>query len=97
MLVQLTYLLGALLSLAACTWIFFGSSNESFKKYGIFGVSALIGLSSTTILITSLAITNDLIGNNTVSITLHCLIKLFQLIRPLLCPHRTVVLLCLAP
>lgn len=64
---QLTYLIGAGLTLVACAWIFFGTHNDSFKKYGIFGVSVIIGMSSTTILITSLGITNDLIGSNTVS------------------------------
>lgn len=62
---RLTYLIGACLTLGACAWIFFGTHNELFKKYGIFGVSVVIGMSSTTILITSLAITNDLIGSNT--------------------------------
>ncbi|KAH9408556.1 Major facilitator super domain-containing protein 12 [Tyrophagus putrescentiae] len=62
---RLTYLIGACLTLGACALIFFGTHNELFKKYGIFGVSVVIGMSSTTILITSLAITNDLIGSNT--------------------------------
>lgn len=64
---QITYLIGACLTLIACTWIYF-SNYHGFKEWGIFGVAIVIGLASSTILITSLAITNDMIGQNTVSI-----------------------------
>ena len=61
----MTFLIGSLISLSASTWIYFGN-GENFKKYEIFAVSVLIGMASTTMLITSLAITSDLIGSNTV-------------------------------
>lgn len=56
------------MSLIASVCIYFGS-GETYKQYGIFGVSIILGVSSTTMLITSLAITSDLIGQNTVSIS----------------------------
>lgn len=67
---QITFLIGAILSLGACTWIYFGT-NEGFKQWGIFIVSIIIGASNSIMLITSLGITNDLIGKNTV-----CFLKL---------------------
>ncbi|OTF81503.1 major facilitator superfamily-like protein [Euroglyphus maynei] len=63
---KVTYLIGSMLSLGACTWIFFGT-NEGFKQWGIFVVSVIIGASNSIMLITSLGITNDLIGKNTAS------------------------------
>ncbi|XP_046912468.2 major facilitator superfamily domain-containing protein 12 [Dermatophagoides farinae] len=63
---KVTYLIGAILSLGACTWIFFGT-DENFKQWGIFVVSVIIGASNSIMLITSLGITNDLIGKNTAS------------------------------
>lgn len=67
---QVTYLIGSMLSLGACTWIFFGT-NEGFKQWGIFVVSVIIGASNSIMLITSLGITNDLIGKNTVRFPLY--------------------------
>ncbi|RWS12157.1 major facilitator superfamily domain-containing protein 12-like protein [Dinothrombium tinctorium] len=63
---KMTYLIGCLLSLAAFSWIYLGH-GATFKQYEIYGVAVLIGLSGTTMLITSLGITNDLIGHNTSS------------------------------
>lgn len=63
---RITYLIGACLTLIACAWIYF-SNYHGFKEWGIFGVAIVIGLASSTILITSLAITNDMIGQNTQS------------------------------
>ncbi|CAG2110028.1 unnamed protein product, partial [Medioppia subpectinata] len=63
---KLTYLLGASLSLSASTWLYFGTYDR-FKTYDIYGVSVLMGISGSTMLITSLSITNDLIGHNTSS------------------------------
>ncbi|CAG2110029.1 unnamed protein product [Medioppia subpectinata] len=63
---KLTYLLGASLSLSASTWLYFGTYDR-FKTHDIYGVSVLMGISGSTMLITSLSITNDLIGHNTSS------------------------------
>lgn len=63
---KITYLIGSSLSLVSCTWLYFGT-YESFKSYGIYGVAVLLGISGSTMLITSLSITNDLIGHNTSS------------------------------
>lgn len=61
-----TYLIGSALSLCASTWLYLGT-YDSFKTSGIYGVSVLMGISSSTMLITSLSITADLIGHNTSS------------------------------
>lgn len=68
--------MGALIAIAAFSWMYFGSganeestrSGNFFRQTGIYIVSVIIGVSSSTMLITSLAITNDLIGHNTVSL-----------------------------
>ena len=58
--------MGSAIALSACTWLYL-DEKQTFQKYGIYLVAVLIGISGTTMLITSLAITNDLIGHNTVS------------------------------
>ncbi|UXI15950.1 water-specific aquaporin [Sarcoptes scabiei] len=63
---KMTFFLGTIIAISSCVWIYFGN-DTNFKSYGIFAVSILIGVSSSTMLITSLAITNDLIGKNTAS------------------------------
>lgn len=61
------YLLGAILGVAGAAWIFFGQSTPFFSHYQIYGVAALIGIASTTMLLASLALTNELIGGHTTS------------------------------
>ncbi|CAG2163254.1 unnamed protein product [Oppiella nova] len=63
---KMTYLIGSSLSLSASTWLYFGTYDR-FKTYDIYGVTILMGISGSTMLITSLSITNDLIGHNTSS------------------------------
>ncbi len=57
--------MGSALSLSASTWLYFGT-YDTFKNYDIYGVAVLMGISGSIMLITSLSITNDLIGHNTV-------------------------------
>lgn len=64
---RLTFLIGSGISLTAAAWIYLRSEHTIFVKYELFVVSVLLGISSTTMLITSLGLTNDLIGGNTVS------------------------------
>lgn len=65
---QWTYLLGGVIAIGGFLCLFFGRASDSFfSKYGIYLVSAAMGVSGSTMLITSLGITNDLIGHNTVS------------------------------
>lgn len=47
-------------------WIYFGStSSEDYKTWEIFVVATLFGVGGTLMLISSLALTSDMIGNNT--------------------------------
>jgi hypothetical protein len=57
---------GAVLGIAACVWIRFGS-GVSYIKYQIYPVATLLGAGSSVMLVTSLGITADLIGLNTES------------------------------
>lgn len=61
-----TYFFGCNIGLLAYIWIYFGQ-GDSFNNVQIYGVCALIGVSSSTMLISSLGMTNDLIGHNTTS------------------------------
>ena len=44
---------------------------EQYKVWHIYGVSAFIGIGGTALLISSLALTSDLIGSNTVNIFIY--------------------------
>uniref|UniRef100_T1JDD2 Major facilitator superfamily associated domain-containing protein n=1 Tax=Strigamia maritima TaxID=126957 RepID=T1JDD2_STRMM len=61
---KFTYLIGGLIGITACAWIYLGE-GESFRQVHLYIVSVLLGVGGSTILVTSLAITNDLIGSNT--------------------------------
>lgn len=58
-----TFALGCCVGLAGSVWVWFGS-EEYYKQWGIFLVAALLGIGGSTLLITSLSITADLIGQN---------------------------------
>lgn len=58
-----TFALGCCFGIAGCTWIWFGE-GDYFTTWGIFVVGALLGIGGSTLLITSLSITADLIGEN---------------------------------
>ncbi|KAJ8304360.1 hypothetical protein KUTeg_017943 [Tegillarca granosa] len=59
-----TYAFGQLCTIGACVWIYFITNNSAYQ---IYGASAFIGIGGSTVLVTSLAMTSDLIGNNTTS------------------------------
>ena len=62
---KVTFILGCLIGIAGCFWIRFGcGTDDSFTKYEIYSVAALIGVAGSTLLITSLSLTADLIGAN---------------------------------
>jgi Na+/melibiose symporter-like transporter len=63
---KLAFLFGALLGIAACVWIYFGSGVD-YTTYEIYPVATLLGAGSSVMLVTSLGITADLIGLNTES------------------------------
>lgn len=60
---KFAYMTGGLAGIAVSTWIRFGAGNI-FVHYGIYGVAALLGFSSSVMLVTSLGITSDLIGQD---------------------------------
>lgn len=65
---KVTYLLGALLAMATVLWVFCGAEDQPFFPiYGIFCVAAMFGAAGSTILVSSLALTAELIGRNTES------------------------------
>ena len=54
----------------ACVWVYFGGdehgkADEFFKHSGIFFAAAMFGSAGSAVLITSLSLTAELIGNNT--------------------------------
>jgi len=59
---KVIYLIGALIGMGACVYVWFGQ-GYFFITYGIYGVALLFGIGGSTMLITSLAVTADLIGS----------------------------------
>nr|CAD7461590.1 unnamed protein product [Timema tahoe] len=58
------YMIGAAVSVIACLWIQYGS-GEDFNTRQIYGVAVLLGIGSSTTMISSLCLTADLIGIHT--------------------------------
>nr|CAD7259960.1 unnamed protein product [Timema shepardi] len=58
------YMVGAAVSVIACLWIQYGS-GEDFNTRQIYGVAVLLGIGSSTTMISSLCLTADLIGIHT--------------------------------
>ncbi|XP_044764974.1 major facilitator superfamily domain-containing protein 12-like [Coccinella septempunctata] len=63
---KLAYIVGVVMGVAACLWIQFDAGPFYFY-YGIYGVAVLIGAGGSVVLVTSLGITADLIGDKTSS------------------------------
>lgn len=62
---QYVLLIGCLFSIVSCAWFNFGDeANESFKSWQVYGATVFNGIGCTSILISSMAITTDLIGDN---------------------------------
>lgn len=61
---RMSYLLGCLLGVIACIWIQFRAGYD-FITYEIYAVAVLFGVGGSIILVTSLGITADLIGDKT--------------------------------
>ncbi len=68
---KVTYLLGSLLAMVTVLWVFFGAKDEEpsadrpfFATYGIFFVAAMFGVAGSTVLVSSLALTAELIGKS---------------------------------
>ena len=67
---KLSFLIGTSLGFCACAWVYFGGdedgkADEFFKHSGIFFAAAMFGSAGSAVLITSLSLTAELIGNNT--------------------------------
>ena len=67
---KLSFLIGTSLGFCACAWVYFGGdedgkADEFFKHYGIFFAAVMFGTAGSAVLITSLSLTAELIGNNT--------------------------------
>ncbi|KAK8747739.1 hypothetical protein OTU49_016567 [Cherax quadricarinatus] len=58
-----TFTLGCCVGLTGCLWVWCGKGGY-FNQWGVFLVAALLGIGGSTLLITSLSITADLIGEN---------------------------------
>lgn len=58
-----TFALGCLVGIGGCLWVWFGEGSY-YTEWGIFLVATLLGTGGSTLLITSLSITADLIGSN---------------------------------
>ncbi|XP_025204621.1 major facilitator superfamily domain-containing protein 12-like isoform X1 [Melanaphis sacchari] len=59
-----TYSFGVILSLASALWCYLGNS-DTFAKYQIYAVTIIIGIACSVVLVTSQALTTDLIGDKT--------------------------------
>lgn len=63
---------GTIFGIISCAWILIGNNSDAYKLWQIYGVSAFIGIGGTALLISSLALTSDLIGSNTVRLWSLC-------------------------
>lgn len=61
------YILGGVLGLAGSAWVMLGQSTPGYTHYQIYGIAVLVGMAGTIVLLSSLAITNELIGGHTTS------------------------------
>ena len=61
---QLTYILGLLLVCGGCSWMWFLPAKHPHQMYG---AAVFLGIGTSTISVTSLAMTADLIGDRVVS------------------------------
>ncbi|CAL4175681.1 unnamed protein product, partial [Meganyctiphanes norvegica] len=60
---KVTYIIGALIGFAGCVWVWFGD-GPLYIHYLLYIVAVLIGSGGSTMLVTSLSFTADLIGPN---------------------------------
>ncbi|CAH1392663.1 unnamed protein product [Nezara viridula] len=60
---KLAFSIGCLLAVGGCIWIFFGY-GDVYVSYGIYGVSILYGAAVSILLVTSLSVTAEMIGDD---------------------------------
>ncbi|KAL3290055.1 hypothetical protein HHI36_023425 [Cryptolaemus montrouzieri] len=63
---KMAYTIGVSMGVAACIWVQYGQGTF-YISYGIYVVAVLIGAAGSVVLVTSLGITADLIGDKTAS------------------------------
>ncbi|XP_076336059.1 major facilitator superfamily domain-containing protein 12-like isoform X1 [Tachypleus tridentatus] len=63
---KVTYLFGVSSAIGASVWLYFGR-GDLYRYREVYAVAVLIGIGGSTMLVTSLSITSDLIGKNTSS------------------------------
>jgi len=65
---KITYLLGAAVGVGASVFVYYGCDcSPTYMKYGIFVAAGMFGVAASTLLITSLSLTAELIAQNTES------------------------------
>ncbi|KAK5650159.1 hypothetical protein RI129_001188 [Pyrocoelia pectoralis] len=62
---KVAYVMGAIVGLAGCTWIYLRSHTSNFTSYEIYIVAVLFGCASSIVLVTNLGVTTDAIGDKT--------------------------------
>ena len=63
--IKYVLLVGCIFSIVSSIWFNFGDeNNQSFKNWQVYGATVFNGIGCTGILISSMAITTDLIGDN---------------------------------
>ena len=62
---KVAYLMGALIGIMGCGWIYLRSHVPTFTLYEIYIVAVLFGAASSIVLVTNLGVTTDAIGDKT--------------------------------
>lgn len=62
---KITYFVGLVLLIAASCWLWILGGLPSSQRHQIYGASIVLGLGCSTLLVTSLAMTAELVGDNT--------------------------------
>ncbi len=64
-------IIGVVFGISTSVWIFFGGvDSTSYKSWQIYFVAAFNGISGAALLVSTLVLTSDLIGTNSVSLIL---------------------------
>jgi len=64
---KLTFILGGIIGISGCLWITFCTKDDENVKYYVYFATSLIGIGGSTMMVTSLSLTAEFIGNDTSS------------------------------
>jgi len=64
---KITFLLGGIIGISGCLWINFCLKDDENVKYYVYFATSLIGIGGSTMMVTSLSLTAEFIGNDTSS------------------------------